>query len=1228
MRSLLVFMLFISFQLFANTTLPKEQTELDIKLILISAMSETVHSLQQERGASCGYISSESKNFKNKLITITYNSDAKIDFLHTFINKNQKVLAASFSKEDHATMDHTFKDLYGVREDVKTLKIDFAKTYSKYTQSIAFMLMNIANLVDSFEDTALTDKLYSYSTILMYKESIGQKRAALSALFSQKVFSKEIFEYFLTSNTTEKIYLKNFLHNANDETKTNYLNAFKNPAIQEVSRYEALALEKLSGKEVVVDPKLWFEQVTTKIDLVQSVEHKIFADALLRAEEVAKASLLALTPEEKRWIEHHVVKIGVEQWTPVIFSNSGKDIDGISGDFTKKIIEKTGLKIEVINANWDTLLKDFKEQKLDLLPATYYTAKRATFGLYSDGYFKMKDAIYVKEENQKIRSLKDLTGDTLAIPKGYGTIDKLRQHFPEIKLVLTKDLDDSINRVLNGRVTAFYEGQIAAEAKLDAELIKGIKPISVKAFSAPNLYFFSRTDEPILHSIIQKGLQSISYQEKNKIISKWGKLEQAVNLTPVEQRWIEKHEPIAYSYDPDYAPFEWTNEVGLHSGIIADILKIVSTKTDISFVAIPAKTWTQALQLIKSGEVEMLSAVAKSSERQKYLNFTSQSIYSNSTLLLAHSDDNAVYLDILDGMSDKKIGIVKKTALGAYLKRTYPQLIFVEFPSTKAGFEGMRNKSIDIFAINAATAQYFIKRKGYEDLKIALKLDYVFDLKIALTKEMPPEVISILDKALESISAKEIADIYYKWTHVSVETKIDWVLIAQITGVIFIILLFVLYNNYKLQWKVKEKTADIERQKDELKALSEGLEIKVQMRTKELQEKSRFITTVIDSQENFVLTSDGKHLKSVNKAFLEFYDVANIDAFQKRYGNCICETFNTNASDEYIQKRRGEEGWLEYVYHRPNKIHKASIIQDGIEHIFTITASKILFNNKESKVAVFSDVTELENAKKEVEYAHQHTKDSIEYASLIQGALIPDKNIFSNYFQDYFSLWQPKDTVGGDIYLFDALRNEDECLLMVIDCTGHGVPGAFVTMLVKAIERQIVAHIKNSDEIISPANLLGVFNRSMKHLLKQEDVASISNVGFDGGIIYYNKSENILKYAGAGIPLFYLKEGALNVIKGDRYSVGYKKCAMDYVYSDYTIDTQEGMKFYITTDGYLDQNGGEHGFPFGKKKFQSIIKEHHDKEMQDQEKIFMSHLVAYAGEFERNDDVAMIGFTI
>ena len=267
-------------------------------------------------------------------------------------------------------------------------------------------------------------------------------------------------------------------------------------------------------------------------------------------------------------------------------------------------------------------------------------------------------------------------------------------------------------------------------------------------------------------------------------------------------------------------------------------------------------------------------------------------------------------------------------------------------------------------------------------------------------------------------------------------------------------------------------------------------------------------------------------------------------------------------------------------------------------------------------------------AKQEIEAIHQNTQASIEYAALIQDSLIPNNDYFKKFFSESFTLWDPRDMVGGDIYLLEEIRNGDECLIMYIDCTGHGVPGAFVTMLVKALERQIIAEINLKKDDVSPAKILAYFNKSMKQLLKQDTEDSISNVGFDGGILYYNKKEGCIKFAGASTPLYYIEDGELKTLKGDRYSVGYKKCDLNYNYAEYKIEVKEGMSFYLSTDGYLDQNGGKKSFSFGKRKFLDIIKDNYMKDMETQKTIFVDQLKEYQGDEDRNDDITLIGIKI
>lgn len=274
-----------------------------------------------------------------------------------------------------------------------------------------------------------------------------------------------------------------------------------------------------------------------------------------------------------------------------------------------------------------------------------------------------------------------------------------------------------------------------------------------------------------------------------------------------------------------------------------------------------------------------------------------------------------------------------------------------------------------------------------------------------------------------------------------------------------------------------------------------------------------------------------------------------------------------------------------------------------------------------------------EESTKKMKDIYKHSRDSIEYASLIQSAVVSQPEDMSLYFKDYFVTWTPKDTVGGDIWLLNDLRHEDECLLFFIDCTGHGVPGAFVTMIVKAVEREIATLINADEDMdISPAWVMQYFNRAIKQLLRQETQDSLSNAGWDGGIIYYNKRMQILKFAGAETPLFYIDENEeFQIIKGNRYSVGYKKCDMNYEYKETVINVKEGMKFYCTTDGYLDQNGGVKDFPFGKKRFTNIIKEHYKEPMSKLQTIFMTKMMDYeamVSNNDRNDDMTLIAFEI
>jgi len=263
---------------------------------------------------------------------------------------------------------------------------------------------------------------------------------------------------------------------------------------------------------------------------------------------------------------------------------------------------------------------------------------------------------------------------------------------------------------------------------------------------------------------------------------------------------------------------------------------------------------------------------------------------------------------------------------------------------------------------------------------------------------------------------------------------------------------------------------------------------------------------------------------------------------------------------------------------------------------------------------------------KELEEVNKQITDSIEFASIIQQAFIPEHDELDRFFEEEFTIWQPRDIVGGDIYFFDKLYSKDKAVLMVIDCTGHGVPGAFVTMLVKALTRNLISHINQTKEKVNPAKLLAVLNRSLKHLLKQHNKNSLSNAGFDAAIVYIDKKSSQIIYAGANIPLFYMKNGKMDMIKADRHSIGYKTSDPDFKFKNHHLCFNDMMSFYLTTDGYIDQNGGTKGFPMGKKYMIGLLEKYSGKSMIQQRAILEEALISYQGSEERNDDITVVGF--
>jgi serine phosphatase RsbU (regulator of sigma subunit) len=263
---------------------------------------------------------------------------------------------------------------------------------------------------------------------------------------------------------------------------------------------------------------------------------------------------------------------------------------------------------------------------------------------------------------------------------------------------------------------------------------------------------------------------------------------------------------------------------------------------------------------------------------------------------------------------------------------------------------------------------------------------------------------------------------------------------------------------------------------------------------------------------------------------------------------------------------------------------------------------------------------ELKQSHDIIEQKNKDITDSINYAKRIQQGILPQHADVNRFIPNSFLLFRPRDIVSGDFYWFAETKNS--FLIAAVDCTGHGVPGGFMSMIGHTLLNEIV----NQKGIEDPGKILDELDAGVKKSLHSKDDME-SKDGMDVALLCFSKDYKTVKFAGAFRPLFFLREGALSEFKANRFPIGggsYVKTPFD----THTIEIKKDDLFYIFSDGYADQIGGDGGKKFMTKRFKELILENHQHDIQKQCKAFTLALDQWQGENEQMDDILVIGIRI
>ncbi len=515
------------------------------------------------------------------------------------------------------------------------------------------------------------------------------------------------------------------------------------------------------------------------------------------------------TKEEKEWIKNNpVVTLGADyKWEPFEFVDENGNHSGIVSDYLNLIGKRSGLKFVIKSGVWSDIMQQMREGKLDGLSCAVKTKEREKFLNFTTTYTSLPMVYVTHRDAATINSIEDLKDKVVALTRDSFRHDWFKLHHPDIKLYLAKSNNEALKAVALNKADV-YIGNISTTTyiiqndMLSNLIIQGLfKELEAKPSTA------IAKDKPLLFSIIQKTINSITREEHYNIRKKWVANFQydLIALSDSERVWLSKNPIIKFTGDPNWLPYEAFDKNGRYIGIVAEHLRLIEKKIGVKFKKIKPKNWEDALTLAKNQEVDIISGDIADETLKK--NFIPVDPYiKNPIVIIMHKDHN--FVNSLQDIKDKKIAIIKGYGYTHKIYKKHPNIPFIEVENIQKGLEGVLLKKYDAMLASMSIASYTLAEMGLQELKIVGKSDVIMELTLFVKKDAP-KLHSIINKALHDIPTNEHQEIMQNWIKNKYIEKyiptVDYVFVGKIAAILLSIIALILFSNARLQKEIKRR---------------------------------------------------------------------------------------------------------------------------------------------------------------------------------------------------------------------------------------------------------------------------------------------------------------------------------------------------------------------------------------------------------------------------------------
>jgi CheY-like chemotaxis protein len=292
----------------------------------------------------------------------------------------------------------------------------------------------------------------------------------------------------------------------------------------------------------------------------------------------------------------------------------------------------------------------------------------------------------------------------------------------------------------------------------------------------------------------------------------------------------------------------------------------------------------------------------------------------------------------------------------------------------------------------------------------------------------------------------------------------------------------------------------------------------------------------------------------------------------------------------------------------------------AVDYVIKPFNQKELIARVKTQIEIKKSRDEIARNLNEIEYKNELITSSIRYAHTIQEAVLKTSLVGSDFFPEMFHLIHPRDIVSGDFYWFHKLKNK--VFASVFDCTGHGIPGAFMSMLGVTLLNETVIR----EKITEPDLILNRLREKIIEALGQKGNSWDVTDGMDGSIISYDLVNRKLVYSGAFNPVYLIRDNKIIELRGDRMTLSYIDNISDF--SRQEIQTKPNDLVYLFTDGYVDQFGGEWEKKFRTSRFKEVLLRNHKYALAVQKEMLLDIYYNWKGNEEQVDDITVVGLRL